>query len=168
VSGPSLADLRKTAAVFNGFANVDTAWLRLAEDIKPPIDLSRADHRLTLLRLLNSWGCRIRYPRAGEPAPFDTGMAAWWRRHRQAAAWPPPRRHRFRAAPAPRAGVGAVDHRSVRRGRGRGARARRPPWVSLAKLLDEYLYVTITMAGQRPGPVETDQRARPADCGQEG
>jgi hypothetical protein len=29
---------------------------------------------------LNAWGCRLRYPRAGEPDPFDRGLARWWRR----------------------------------------------------------------------------------------
>ncbi|WP_244162451.1 hypothetical protein [Amycolatopsis regifaucium] len=27
---------------------------------------------------MNSWGCRIRYPREGEPAPFDDGIRDWW------------------------------------------------------------------------------------------
>jgi hypothetical protein len=58
---PSLADLRRTAAAFSGFADADTTWLRLAETAKPAVDLSRADHRVLLLRWLNSWGCRIRY-----------------------------------------------------------------------------------------------------------
>jgi hypothetical protein len=81
---PSLADLHWTALVFNGFAGVDTTWLRLAETTKPAVDLSRADHRALLLRWLNSWGCRIRYPRDGEPAPFDTSISAWWSSWRSA------------------------------------------------------------------------------------
>jgi len=76
---PDLAALRRTAAVFTGFANVDTTWLRLLRDTRGGIDLSRSGHRELMLRWLNSWGCRIRYPRPGEPAPFDTGTAAWWR-----------------------------------------------------------------------------------------
>lgn len=70
--------------MFNGFANADTSWLRLVESTKPAIELSRADHRAMLLRWLNSWGCRIRYPREGEPAPFDTGISAWWQTWRSA------------------------------------------------------------------------------------
>jgi hypothetical protein len=31
-----------------------------------------------LLRFLNAWGCRIRYPRDGEPAPFGAALSAWW------------------------------------------------------------------------------------------
>lgn len=78
---PSPSDLRKTACVFNGFRNIDASWLRLLDNTQPTLDLCREDHRTALLRWLNSWGCRIRYPRAGEPAPFDTGVAAWWRDH---------------------------------------------------------------------------------------
>lgn len=75
---PNLAALRHTAQVFAGFANVDATWLALIHATRPGIDLSRADHRTLLLRWLNSWGCRIRYPREGEPAPFDSGVAQWW------------------------------------------------------------------------------------------
>jgi hypothetical protein len=78
ISPPGLADLRRTATVFNGFANVDKSWLRLVEETAPAIDLSRVEHRTLILRWLNSWGCRIRYPREGEPAPFDSSIAAWW------------------------------------------------------------------------------------------
>ncbi|WP_410659398.1 hypothetical protein [Amycolatopsis sp. lyj-112] len=80
---PPLAELRRAAEVFNGFANVDASWLRLLEAVsdqrgQPAIDLSQAAHRTIILRWLNSWGCRIRYPREGEPAPFDDGVTAWW------------------------------------------------------------------------------------------
>ena len=80
IDAPGLADLQRTAAVFNGFPNADRSWLRLVEQTAPAVDLSRAQHRALLLRWLNSWGCRIRYPRDGEPAPFDDGVAAWWER----------------------------------------------------------------------------------------
>jgi hypothetical protein len=76
---PRLADLQRAAAVFNAFGNVDASWLNLVAATTPGIDLSRAEHRTLLLRWLNSWGCRLRYPRPGEPAPFDTGVTAWWR-----------------------------------------------------------------------------------------
>ncbi|UUV33153.1 hypothetical protein NQK81_06775 [Amycolatopsis roodepoortensis] len=75
---PPLAELRRAAEVFNGFANVDASWLRLLEETHSAIDLSQPAHRTILLRWLNSWGCRIRYPRDGEPAPFDDGVRAWW------------------------------------------------------------------------------------------
>ncbi|OLZ58332.1 hypothetical protein [Amycolatopsis keratiniphila] len=75
---PPLAELRRAAEVFNGFANADTSWLRLMEETQSAIDLSQPAHRTILLRWLNSWGCRIRYPREGEPAPFDEGVLAWW------------------------------------------------------------------------------------------
>ncbi|EME60818.1 hypothetical protein [Amycolatopsis decaplanina] len=80
---PPLAELRRAAEVFNGFANADTTWLRLLEATsdqrgQSAIDLSQSAHRTILLRWLNSWGCRIRYPREGEPAPFDDGVRTWW------------------------------------------------------------------------------------------
>ena len=75
---PTLADLQRTAAVFNGYRGVDDTWLRLLAQAAPGLDLARAEHRALLLRWLNSWGCRIRYPRDGEPAPFDAGAAHWW------------------------------------------------------------------------------------------
>jgi hypothetical protein len=78
VRTPGTADLRRAAQVFNGFANVDTAWKDLRAATQPALDLARAEHRVLLLRWLNAWGCRIRYPKEGEPAPFDSGVAAWW------------------------------------------------------------------------------------------
>ncbi|WP_410662472.1 hypothetical protein [Amycolatopsis sp. lyj-84] len=75
---PPLSELRRAAEVFNGFANADTSWFRLTTETRSAIDLSQAAHRTILLRWLNSWGCRIRYPREGEPAPFDAGVQAWW------------------------------------------------------------------------------------------
>ncbi|HEX9337449.1 MAG TPA: hypothetical protein VF892_16255 [Pseudonocardiaceae bacterium] len=83
MDAPDLAALRKAADVFNGFG-VDTSWTRLVADTAPGLNLATAAHRTLLLRWLNSWGCRIRYPRDGEPAPFDTGIAAWWRSWRSA------------------------------------------------------------------------------------
>lgn len=81
---PDLAGLRAAAVVFNGFAGVDVSWQRLLSDIAPGWNLGKAAHRILLLRWLNSWGCRIRYPRPGEPSPFDTGIRAWWRTWRSA------------------------------------------------------------------------------------
>ncbi|MER7213319.1 MmcQ/YjbR family DNA-binding protein [Streptosporangium sp. NPDC000239] len=76
---PTLDGLRAAARVFNGFSNVDAGWLRFLETTGPAADLSRAGHRAALLRWLNSWGCRIRYPREGEPDLLDSGLAEWWR-----------------------------------------------------------------------------------------
>ena len=80
---PHLADLRRSAGVFSRFARADTAWLRFTDATRPAPDLSLASHRDLLLRLLNAWGCRIRYPREGEPAPFGAALSAWWK------SWPP-------------------------------------------------------------------------------
>jgi hypothetical protein len=208
---PTLADLRRTATVFNSFANADTTWLRLTEDTKPGIDLGRADHRQLMLRWLNTWGCRIRYPRPGEPAPFDASLAAWWETFGDtlpqtsltllsdnqidaiAAAFDdlarvPVSQGKVRRALGPTAASkalyalrpaaimpwdaaiakrmhtvrdGGAFGRHLRLGRewaatviaeAGGDEAAVPamvcrPIVSLAKLLDEYLYVTITMKG---------------------
>ncbi|UVS77487.1 hypothetical protein [Actinokineospora sp. UTMC 2448] len=70
---PTLAALRRTSAIFNDYSGVDKSWLRLAGTA---LDLADAEHRALLLRFLNSWGCRIRYP--GDGDPFDADLAAWW------------------------------------------------------------------------------------------
>ena len=209
---PDLAALRRTAAVFNNFTNVDTSWLRLLKEVEPALDLARADHRELLLRWLNSWGCRIRYPREGEPAPFDTGAAQWWQRWHSALPQVSLARLSDDAIDSVGAAYAALAALEVSIGRtkrtlgptaaAKAMYALRPtavmPWdaaiaerlhgvrdgaafaahqrlgrrwatdviaesggtedavpalvgrptVSLAKLLDEYLYVTITMSGQ--------------------
>ncbi|MFI8341459.1 MmcQ/YjbR family DNA-binding protein [Streptomyces sp. NPDC085639] len=83
---PSLAELRSSAAVFNGFPGVDRSWLALRADTGSALDLARPEHHTALHRWLNSWGCRIRYPREGEPDTFGAELAAWWRRHTLADA----------------------------------------------------------------------------------
>ncbi|WP_314243110.1 MmcQ/YjbR family DNA-binding protein [Streptomyces kutzneri] len=83
---PSLAELRSSAEVFNGFAGVDRSWQALREETGHALDLSLAAHRSALHRWLNSWGCRIRYPREGEPDTFGAGLAAWGERHTLAHA----------------------------------------------------------------------------------
>lgn len=80
-SAPGLDRLREAAEVFGAFPGVDRSWLALVADTAPGLDLSRAAHRTALHRWLNAWGCRIRYPRDGEPDPLGTGLAAWWERH---------------------------------------------------------------------------------------
>ncbi|WP_405941980.1 MmcQ/YjbR family DNA-binding protein [Streptomyces sp. NBC_00207] len=212
---PSLAELRASAEVFNGFAGVDRSWLALREETAPGLDLSVAAHRAALHRWLNSWGCRIRYPREGEPDLFGAGLAAWWERHplpqtplsrltpreiarfarayEELAALPIGRRslgptaaskalyalrpdsvmpwdaaiadrlHGVRDgaafarhletgrtwARAALAEAGGPDERTLCAGIGRAG-------VSLAKILDEHLYVTITYAAGRQGPGRSD------------
>jgi hypothetical protein len=75
---PTLDRLAHSVGVFNGYANVDRTWHEFVAQTAPGPDLDRPDHRRLLHRWLNSWGCRIRYPRDGEPDVFDTGTAAWW------------------------------------------------------------------------------------------
>jgi hypothetical protein len=211
---PDLAALQRAALVFNGFGGADTTWLRLLDDTRPGLDLARADHRALLLRWLNSWGCRIRYPREGEPAPFDAGVAAWWQEWQPAlpsASLPDLADGDIDACAGAYAALALVEVSTgrIRRTLGPTAAAKalyalRPdaimPWdaaiaarlhgrrdggafgchlrlgrawaaavmaeagadaaeiprlvgrpsVSLAKLLDEYLYVAITMGGAGP------------------
>ncbi|MEU8436308.1 MmcQ/YjbR family DNA-binding protein [Streptomyces sp. NPDC029216] len=81
-AAPGLARLRAAAEVFAAFPGVDRSWLALRADTAPGLDLSGAGHRAALHRWLNAWGCRIRYPREGEPDLFGEGLALWWTRHR--------------------------------------------------------------------------------------
>ncbi|GAA3296731.1 hypothetical protein Dvina_23985 [Dactylosporangium vinaceum] len=78
VADPTLERLGHSVAVFNGYLNVDRSWREFVARTAPGADLGRAEHRGLLHRLLNSWGCRIRNPRDGEPYLFDDGVAAWW------------------------------------------------------------------------------------------
>ncbi len=206
---PGLAGLHATAEVFNGFPGVDRSWLALRA-ATGTLDLSVPAHRDALHRWLNSWGCRIRYPREGEPDAFGAGLAAWWERHHALpdaplAALGPREVSRLAKAYAELAAVpvgrrslgptaaskalyalrpasvmpwdaaiadrlhgardGAAFARHLRTG---GAWARAVlaeagglheaalcaelgrPEVSLAKILDEYLYVTITYGARIP------------------
>ncbi|MFE5808136.1 MmcQ/YjbR family DNA-binding protein [Streptomyces sp. NPDC056491] len=202
---PSLDELRAAAEVFNGFAGVDRSWHALREETGRALDLSLAAHRTALHRWLNSWGCRIRYPREGETDTFGAGLAAWGERHTLAhtplARLTPREVSRFAAAyeelaalPIGRRSLGptaaskalyalrpdsvmpwdaaiaqrlhgvrdgAAFARHLELGRawaraaleeGGGLREADlcagigRPEVSLAKILDEYLYITITHA----------------------
>ncbi|KIF03682.1 hypothetical protein PL81_22880, partial [Streptomyces sp. RSD-27] len=78
---PGLARLRAAAEVFGAFPGADRSWLALRADTALGLDLSGAAHRAALHRWLNAWGCRIRYPREGEPDVFGEGLARWWSRH---------------------------------------------------------------------------------------
>ncbi|GAA1971159.1 MmcQ/YjbR family DNA-binding protein [Kitasatospora viridis] len=79
-AGPSLAELRAAATVFAGYP-VDEGWQRWVAETAPAADLGLAEHRTGLHRWLNSWGCRIRYPRPGEPDLLADGLADWWAGH---------------------------------------------------------------------------------------
>ncbi|WP_035800340.1 MmcQ/YjbR family DNA-binding protein [Kitasatospora mediocidica] len=81
-AGPSFAQLRAAAETFNGYGAVDAGWERWLAATAATPDLSRPEHREALHRWLNSWGCRIRYPREGEPDLLSAGLASWWERHR--------------------------------------------------------------------------------------
>ncbi|WP_234439694.1 hypothetical protein [Streptomyces bicolor] len=70
-----------TAAVrrFAQYTRVDEIWRDYLSATGDRPDLAEPAHRKALLRWLNAAGCRIRYPKPGEPDPFDEGLAAWWR-----------------------------------------------------------------------------------------
>ncbi len=77
---PDLTTLRAAVTEFGGYTAPDKSWAALLAATGPGIDLSLAAHRVAAHRWLNAWGCRIRYPRDGEPQVFDQGLAVWWDR----------------------------------------------------------------------------------------
>lgn len=78
---PTMADLQRAVLEFAGYANVDRSWAVLAEVTGSVADPALPEHRQALFTWLNAWGCRLRYPRPGEPDVFDTELAAWWAGH---------------------------------------------------------------------------------------
>jgi hypothetical protein len=72
-----LRTLRVAVAEF-ATAGPDTSWQTLLGATAPAIDLSRPAHQQAALRWLNAWGCRIRYPRPGEPDVAGAGLGRWW------------------------------------------------------------------------------------------
>ncbi|MFE9626684.1 MmcQ/YjbR family DNA-binding protein [Streptomyces sp. NPDC006527] len=76
-----LARLRASAEVFAAYPGVDRTWLELRELTAPGPDLTDPGHRAALHRWLNSWGCRLPYPREGEPYVLGDGLAAWTAAH---------------------------------------------------------------------------------------
>jgi hypothetical protein len=76
--GPQAPDLRQLRAAVIRFSQLPGAdRTATPETIAPTLDLAIREHRTALLRWLNSWGCRIRYPRAGEADLFDAGIRDW-------------------------------------------------------------------------------------------
>jgi len=80
----SVAEFRAAVEEFAARFGVDDGLRALGAATGGEIDLGRAEDRHALHRWLNGWGCRIRYPRAGEPDYFDSGIRSWWRRRKQA------------------------------------------------------------------------------------
>lgn len=80
---PSVAALRAAVAAFRGPAATPlvatpSGVIRFNGAL---FDGAAPGHCRALLNWLNSWGCRIRYPRNGEPDLFAAGMHQWWARH---------------------------------------------------------------------------------------
>lgn len=80
-AAPDPDTLRAAVAAFTGGASATAA----AGD-RAALDPTLHGHRRELLRWLNSWGCRLRYPRPGEIDLFEAGVRDWW--SRWAAALP--------------------------------------------------------------------------------
>lgn len=81
--GPDLERLRAAVGEFARYGAADRSWERLLLATGPRVDPALAAHRRALLAWLNAWGCRLRYPRDGEPDVFDAETAAWWDRWRE-------------------------------------------------------------------------------------
>ncbi|WP_018348648.1 hypothetical protein [Longispora albida] len=77
-AAPDLAGLKAAVAEFAAYSRPDQTWATLLAATAPSIDPGQAGHRTALHAWLNAWGCRIRYPREGEPDVFSDGLAAWW------------------------------------------------------------------------------------------
>ncbi|MHA6757403.1 hypothetical protein [Streptacidiphilus sp. PAMC 29251] len=80
IDTPDLAGLTAAVSRFAAYGRPDRSWAELQRRTEPGLDPSLAGHRAALLAWLNAWGCRIRYPRPGEPNVFDQGLADWWSR----------------------------------------------------------------------------------------
>jgi hypothetical protein len=77
-AGPSLALLQTAVAAFGRYTTAEDSWTAFLTATAPGVDPSLPGHRTALLRWLNAAGCRIRYPRTGEPDLFGTGVTCWW------------------------------------------------------------------------------------------
>lgn len=72
---PDLEQLRLAVTRFSQLPGIDKT--AVPETTAPVLDLTARKDRSELLRWLNSWGCRIRYPRDGETDLFDAGIRDW-------------------------------------------------------------------------------------------
>jgi hypothetical protein len=75
---PTITSLHAAVTAFGADGSPDKSWLTFTAATIPDVDFSLAAHRKAAHIWLNAWGCRIRYPRAGEPDVFDAGLAGWW------------------------------------------------------------------------------------------
>ncbi|MCA1218396.1 hypothetical protein [Streptomyces sp. 8L] len=72
---PDLEQLRTAVAAFKAVSPAVSS--SVADETSREMDLSGREDRVAMLRWLNSWGCRIRYSRLGEPDLFDIGIRDW-------------------------------------------------------------------------------------------
>lgn len=78
---PTRATLADAGRAFARLGAVDRSWHQLQVDTSGAVDLSLPGHRALLHRWLNSWGCRLPYPRNGGTAVLETELARWWEAH---------------------------------------------------------------------------------------
>ena len=74
----TLAELSEAVTTFGELARPDRSYSVFQAATEPNLDFSRLAHRLALHKWLNAWGCRIRYPREGDPPLFDRALSEWW------------------------------------------------------------------------------------------
>lgn len=135
--------------MFNGFTNVDASWLRLVADTAPGLDLAS----LAQVRVSGGRAARTLGPTAASkllyalrPAvimPWDAAIATRMYGVRDGAAFGRHLRLGRAWARTIIAETGA-DETTLPELIGR-------PGISLAKILDEHLYVTITLAARISG-----------------
>lgn len=75
--------LDQLAAVFGNESQqkADPSLAKLLSTTGGHLDLGSPQHRCELLRWLNRWLCRIRYPRDGEPDLFGGSLITWHKEH---------------------------------------------------------------------------------------
>jgi hypothetical protein len=74
--GPHLAQLTEAVTRYARYTKTEQRWAEFRAATAPGPDLSLPAHRQAVLTWLNSAGCRIRYPRAGEETYSAPGYSA--------------------------------------------------------------------------------------------
>jgi hypothetical protein len=75
---PALDQFANKVALYGKMRLPDQSLSRFRGSTRPDPDLLLQEHRQALLKWLNDWGCRIRYPRPGDPGIFHQSLAGWW------------------------------------------------------------------------------------------
>jgi hypothetical protein len=78
--GPDLSRLSEAVTTYARYTRTEQRWAEFRAATAPDPDLSRPEHQQAMLTWLNTAGCRIRYPKAGEENVFGTEAGRWWER----------------------------------------------------------------------------------------